>query len=67
MRIFIDKDEWYPVYEYTKVLTDHPESSVEVSEKQLKRWERAALAFSRRQHELKVLYDTVTSKMEERV
>ena len=61
MRIFIDTDEWYPVYEYIEDLTDSPES-VEVSEKQLKRWNKAKLVFRRRQLELKVLYDAIANK-----
>jgi hypothetical protein len=53
VKIEVDKNEWYPVYDF-KVASSF--NSVEVDEKTLKRWQRSFKLFRKVQDELETIY-----------
>jgi len=55
MKVFIDKDEWWPVYYYSKQEDKsygNPAYLIEVPEEVLERYDAAAKAFERANFEL---------------
>ena len=59
MKIYMDKDEEYPVYGIGKTLANYYKE-LEIDEKTYKRWIRILKAYDKVQNEMQTAYERIT-------